>query len=510
MASPTITLPQTPSDVTLELLTRARGMLEHAVSHSTSTSGIDPLIAIHGLDNAIEYLIRITADALDFEGVTGKAFPASELGQMLGELNQFLTTSCGTPLPYLNELKMLRQVRNLVQHGAVHPGSDLPRFITIAQRFFQRSVKQVFGLDPAELRISAIIRDATVRDLLCESEDAIEKKDYLKAIVAARDAFDTAYLRRNANSRLKLAAVPSVARLDATDTETGRFYNALVDQVTASQLGLDAFHHSRFIELVEHIPAEHRADDGSYVVMQRPWSEQDARFSYGFAAGNVLRWQMKELGPLYEHDPIVDHYHSEEFIDGMNVAMLPVGGCLYIRDEGELRLMYVSRQVKDQLASLRIGSQVKWLRRGYKDGSLENETTHQAELSRLHVRLAAHRPEVWEVVVESRQTPFTFYQKEYSGGSLIRESPDINTAKRADLTTLYPISDEMAVRVIETRTKFGPFKRREDLERIPGISDEQINWLANFTHVSPDLATKSARAAAKPRKRPKKTSRRPN
>ena len=132
--------PQKPSLTTLKLLTRAKLLLEHALSHASSPSGIDPLVAIHGLDNAIEFTLRISADHLDFETITGRSFPDSELAQMAGELNRLFMDCASTGLPYYSEIKTLRRVRNLVQHGGIDPGSDLNRFTGISKSFFERIV----------------------------------------------------------------------------------------------------------------------------------------------------------------------------------------------------------------------------------------------------------------------------------------------------------------------------------------------------------------------------------
>ncbi len=103
-----IQLPQKPSLTTLKLLTRAKPLLEHALSHASSPSGIDPLVAIHGLDNTIEFTLRIIADHIDFEKITGKSFPDSELSQMAGELNRLFRDFASTGLPLRTDRSLQR------------------------------------------------------------------------------------------------------------------------------------------------------------------------------------------------------------------------------------------------------------------------------------------------------------------------------------------------------------------------------------------------------------------
>jgi hypothetical protein len=133
-----MSLPKSPDSVITTLLTRSLLFMTHATQHSRLNSPLDRMVAIHGLDNSVEYLLRIIVQHLDIEAVTGKALDAIELNSLAGEVNKYLKDSYQTELPYLTEIKMLRQVRNLVQHGIVDPQAELPRLRKIVERFYNR------------------------------------------------------------------------------------------------------------------------------------------------------------------------------------------------------------------------------------------------------------------------------------------------------------------------------------------------------------------------------------
>lgn len=132
----------------MELLARAKAFQDHAIRLGETKAPMDQMIAIHNLDNSIEYMLRIIIRHLGIGEQTGKAIDSVELGQMAGDVNRYLKDSFNVQLPYLQEIKLLRQVRNLVQHAMVDPASELSKFITIAQRFFsERARERIWSID---------------------------------------------------------------------------------------------------------------------------------------------------------------------------------------------------------------------------------------------------------------------------------------------------------------------------------------------------------------------------
>ena len=117
-----IELPLAPTPDIMELLIKAKHFLEHAMIHAQTGNSFDSMIAIHSLDNSIEYLLRILIKHLEIEEKTGKTINTPELMALFSEVDKFLKeytqlNGKGIGLPFENEIRQLRVLRNNVQHG---------------------------------------------------------------------------------------------------------------------------------------------------------------------------------------------------------------------------------------------------------------------------------------------------------------------------------------------------------------------------------------------------------
>lgn len=111
-----LNLPKKPEGDIMKMLIRANQFLEHAKTHAQSGSDFDIMIAIHNLDNAIEYMLRILIRHLEIEEATEKTIVTCELAQLIGEVEKFLRDNSAPQLSYVQQLKMIRELRNMVQH----------------------------------------------------------------------------------------------------------------------------------------------------------------------------------------------------------------------------------------------------------------------------------------------------------------------------------------------------------------------------------------------------------
>jgi hypothetical protein len=203
-------LPKAPDQDCIKLLSRARLLMEHAFSHVDQNSDLDNLIAIHGMDNSIEYILRIIIKHLDIESITKKNLESSELAALAGEINKFLQNNCDGALPYLADIKLIRQIRNLVQHGMVNPQPDIERWKNVTERFFDKALGEIFGLKRQDLRISTLINDGLLKEFIKDAEQLIDQNKYLKSIIACRDAFENAVYLLTKNSNIRLSAAPAL------------------------------------------------------------------------------------------------------------------------------------------------------------------------------------------------------------------------------------------------------------------------------------------------------------
>lgn len=293
-------LPKAPDQVILELVIRALAFFKHAVSHSAINSPVDRMLAIHGLDNAVEHFLRIIIEHLDIEGKEGKNLDTVELASLAGEVNTFLKKEHNINLPYITEIKKLRQVRNLVQHGIIDPMPDLKHFEKIVDRFFNKSLKMIFDIDSNNMSLSSIVRDGFIKNKLLKAEKNIINKKYLESIVASRDAFENAYYKKLGHSSTLWSFIPAFIEAKRGSKNIAHYFDNIREEIEIIQLGVDINCFKHFNEYLSHIPLKYKADKSrGGVVMQRPWQQQDAEFCYHFVVDVILKWQNSEFAPLY-------------------------------------------------------------------------------------------------------------------------------------------------------------------------------------------------------------------
>jgi comEA protein len=79
---------------------------------------------------------------------------------------------------------------------------------------------------------------------------------------------------------------------------------------------------------------------------------------------------------------------------------------------------------------------------------------------------------------------------------------DINKASLAELDTLPGIGPAIAARIIEFRTRYGPFKRPEDLMNVRGIGEKKFLKLKGFISASGAVSSGTPSPRSSRRKSP--------
>lgn len=136
-----VELPVSATPEIMELLIKAKHFLEHEKLHAQTGNSFDTMIAIHSLDNSIDYLLKIVIKHLEIEEKLSKTINTPELMAIFSEVDRFLKEHTlldgrGAGLPYENEIRQFRTLRNNVQHGIILPVSELRNFIKYGDRFF--------------------------------------------------------------------------------------------------------------------------------------------------------------------------------------------------------------------------------------------------------------------------------------------------------------------------------------------------------------------------------------
>jgi len=395
-----IKLPTKPEPVTLKLLLRARLMLSHALEHAGQNSEFDNMIAVLGLDNTVEYILRSISTHLDLESVTGNSFDIIDLSSLAASINKALKEHTDVCLPYIGEIKLLRQTRNLVQHGAVAPQADLARFEKIVERFFNTVLTKIFGFGIEELKTSVAIENKLIKRYLQESENFLDKKEWLKSIVAARNAFENAYFNKIKSLSLSISLYPALIYKREKDDMSSSAWHIVKDELELSYLGINTLEYRRFKEYLNHIPHDLRAEDsGGNIIMQRPWNGQDAVFCYNYAANTILRWQTQEKESLYI--PKLDkEYLFKETIGGISLSKGAEIGCFYGYGEKNLLLLiYADKDKKRLLEKLSQNKDYIYRTIRYVDGNKELDSKCRIRILGVHKFLIVNEPERWGIIL---------------------------------------------------------------------------------------------------------------
>ncbi|MBO5081860.1 MAG: hypothetical protein J6C06_04560 [Lachnospiraceae bacterium] len=410
-----IELPLTPSPHIMELLIKAKHFLEHAIMHAQTGNSFDTMIAIHSLDNSIEYLLRILIKHLEIEEKTGKAINTPELMGLFSEVDKFLkerTLLDGKKigLPFENEVRQLRVLRNNVQHGLILPIGELKMFIDYGERFFDKILSKVFGLTAQEIAYSTLIENGDIKAHLVAAEQNIVMGRFLDAIVACRDAFELGdfLLRHNSHHYNKMAVMP---HLKQESIELYWYIESLEQEISILGTNINPADYRLYRRYIDHIPGEYRAIKTGYTVMQREWEKRDADFCYAFVAQAILYWQLTQEKPLYEVDmsgyPV--HKHNKK-IDGVSIPEIyPKKACIYVEDECMGQLMLVSDEVKEKLQKISPG-QICYFENeiiNAKSGAIFRKYNEYISIDACEFNLILNNGPLWEFVLFYRIIPFT-------------------------------------------------------------------------------------------------------
>ncbi|MCP4404620.1 MAG: hypothetical protein GY801_45870 [bacterium] len=385
-------LPQKPDAVILTLLSRSRQFLAHALSHADNKSTIDRMLTIHGLDNSIEYLLRIIMKHLDIEAITGKSIDTAELSSLAGEVNRFLRGNYNFALPYISEIKLLRQIRNLVQHGMVDPEPDLKRWCTVTERFFQRVLEKIFGIGPEEIRISSIIEHPEVQKHLVLAEKYIDDSKFQEAVTACRNAFENALYEKLMTSNLRLMSLPILAEISLNKEQFYPFYASFFDELELVRLGINLTKYDQFNDYLHYLPNKKFL---GHLKLQRHWKRDDAVFCYNFVTDTILKWQNEEIihGKLdnsdneYTYKAKLNGVEFHKCDDICDVAI----GCI---QHGQTHINSV-----EITKILQPGNDYEYWLEGYTNGEMTFRRKWQVKLKTITGRLLTHEPERWHYVI---------------------------------------------------------------------------------------------------------------
>ena len=419
MCSNTITKTELPVAATpeiMELLIKAKHFFAHATLHAQSENSFDSMIAIHSLDNSIEYMLRIIIKHLEIETKLSKTINTPELMGLFSEVNIFLRdytllNGKGTGLPYEVEIRQLRVLRNNVQHGMILPVNELKNLLKYGDRFFEKVLQKIFGLSLQQISYSTLVENDSIKNLLTTAEQCIEQKHYLEAVVACRDAFELGQflLQDHGHHVNKMAALPYIKQ---DSMELYDYIQSIDEEVSILASNINMADYRLFARYVDHIPSQYRAVKAGYSLMQREWEKRDADFCYAFVAQTILNWQLKQVRPLYEIDMSHNPPFSRELtINGVRLPEIhPEKTCFYmLEDNREAQLLLINGENKKMLQKLRVGDVCEFHLKYWREGLEESirEYTEYVIIDAVEFNLVLNKGSLWEIMLSYRNIPFS-------------------------------------------------------------------------------------------------------
>lgn len=481
-------IPIKPDEIILDLLVKANECLNHSFYHASKYSHFDKMQSILSLDESIEYLLRIIIYSFDVEANTRKNFDRHGLSELAGEVNKYMKDEFNKNLPYLTEIKLIRQARNQVQHAMMNPNLEFKRLANIAERFFEKCLDDFFGVKKNELKLSSLIKSNEIKMQLQEAENKIEEEDYLQSVILSRNAFENALYHKTLYSNLRFNTVPIRLKNKDADIEFCWLINLIKEKLELIDLGVNTHEYKRFKEYIEYIPPKFAKDSSSYRVLQRKWNKDDAIFCCSFATQTIINWQNQEMEPI-ETYKLNDKYDSKDKIDNIDITQYKLGSCIYVLGDNneEIRILVVDGVTKEKLEKLQTNQLYAFNEYGYKNGKINSKFKFKVELKYKECHLLTNAPERWEYSLWLRRIPFTNFHEEYEGGKVVKRTLNINFATSEEIySTLNEysktITRKLSTDIVNYIKTHGNISSEKEFYKIKGLTKEQIESMGlSFT-----------------------------
>ena len=460
-------MPKRPDKDIMKMLIRANQFLEHAKNHAQSGSDFDIMIAIHNLDNAIEYMLRILIRHLDIEEITGKTISTCELAQLIGEVQKFLKDKEYPGLSHVKELKMIRELRNMVQHAMINPAGDIKVYLNYGENFFEKSLMKYFAIRKAELRLSTLIKSKVLQERIKNAEEKMDENNFLESIVQSRDAFDYAKFLYCTQMRGRLWNAPALSEIKESYSNLYMMLEDMNESIILNSMNINMSQYIHYSEYIDCIPREYNADWSGNTVLQREWNRSDAEFCYLFVANVILDWENHHMEPIQSFEVEESPYALSERLCGIEtIENFVEKSCRYALEEKTARLFYVSS--KTSVDTLKEAATKKILCAENKRWVFDRLQMHYTELKEVisfDSRFVMNNPPTWEVIVFYNDIPFT--EKNMLEDTNI--SIDDEYHEQVDENTRKIIKEYMPLDSIE--------KAKELKKRLQEVNIENVNMM---------------------------------
>jgi hypothetical protein len=292
--------------LTFRRLLLAKQLYEHGLDHSNNAGPLNNMIGVHNFHNAIEIVLRTIL--LHYE-VRGEKQLNIEFETMLNDIdNCEIFRDAGIKLPYRQELRILNQVRNTVQHHGVEPApSAMEDYRVFSRRFLEQACDVYFGVEFEILSPLDMVEDPELRELLRMSLSSLEEQKFAKSLALSKLAFEWASMavwgflpRKDFRTFQLLATGPShqlrpyekSLKTLANDVRKAEYYAALLST------GVSIVDYRRFESSTpwvmlygQVLPAER------WGLNKMGPDEETTRWVHGFVVRTIVHWGVSGLGP---------------------------------------------------------------------------------------------------------------------------------------------------------------------------------------------------------------------
>ena len=477
-------LPHSPTPEILNMLNRAKALLVHAEKHMHIDTAIDRMIAVHNLDNAVEYLLRTLLIHLSYdEWNKAKPLPTIvELKSLCKEARDFLSDRFNVQLKYTDEVGLIRQLRNGIQHGLVDPTRDIERIKNITYRLFDHILSTCFGAAISDLTYSRLVQDKTVGRLLKQCEKAINSRNYEKAVAFARNAFDFANVLLQYLDDSLLDFIPAKLGIADKYTHLGNYIEAMQKELSLIKQNINWHHYKRYLNLTKFVSGDYRIERSGWHVKQTPWIRDEAEFCYSFVCDYIFRNSQNFAD--YSDTGVAGDYH--EYLGDVSLECMRQS-CRYAGFEpyDEIIFGYVEKPLHRRLQKVfGVVPRTESFIRDNRQVVLGSKI----EIKHREFRLACNYPAIWGVCIGINTIPFTHWCYEKKDGKIYNKTVILNTFSESRLHKALKdrrFSSAICKRIVARRKKLGGFTDEHDFQRMRGMSEDMLTSLKHRTTINP-------------------------
>lgn len=209
-------------------------------------------------------------------------------------------TTLARRVPYQQQLKILNTLRNDAKHAGVLPDQHSNAHFPTTIAALIADVSQTYlGLSFADIRLTSLIRDETVRNYIEEAEEHKNAGNYEAALISLgyamfnivdHEAVPWSIFDRFLPSRLRTRPTPSHVFPDFYDVK---------HTVKLLQHGVDPYLHSRFHLMVPNVGRDTESGQAVYRWEKEfghsgNWTENNVAFCLNFCVDSALRFQRED------------------------------------------------------------------------------------------------------------------------------------------------------------------------------------------------------------------------